>query len=256
MMMPDDYLKRSLRPVVFGGWTCTLFYLVVSQRYTAFLRPEFGILLALSLFIALGFAFSTILHVKVMHVDFPHVLRGLILLLPVIFLLVMPEAHLGKDVFKTRFTGSAAMPFDRQEEAQDSAPETANPPGPPARGREDTDSQIEAQGQTILEILLNPKSWEGRRVSFSGMIFRDENLKESFNGRDTLVYRFLINCCAADALPLSIVLDSAPAAAFENDQWVRVEGTFQLLRIHEKAVPFVDQASLKPIDPPKVPYLF
>jgi len=55
---------------------------------------------------------------------------------------------------------------------------------------------------------------------------------------------------------LAIVLDSAPAAAFENDQWVRVEGTFQLLRINEKPVPFVDQASLKPIEPPKVPYLF
>jgi uncharacterized repeat protein (TIGR03943 family) len=256
MMTPDDYLKRSLHPVVFGVWTCTLFYLVVSQRYTAFLRPEFGLLLALALFIALGFAFSGILYAKELHVDFPLILRALILLLPIVFLLVMPEAHLGKDAFKTRFTGSASMTFDRQGAAGRSSQEKANPPGPPAKGKEDDGLQSAVKEQTILEILLNPKSWEGRRVSFSGMILRDEGLKESFDGRDTLVYRFLINCCAADALPLAIVLDSAPAAEFENGQWVRVEGTFRLLRINEKPVPFVDQASLKPIEPPKVPYLF
>jgi len=144
-MTPDDYLKRSLHPVVFGVWTCTLFYLVVSQRYTAFLRPEFGLLLALALFIALGFAFSGILYAKELHVDFPLILRALILLLPIVFLLVMPEAHLGKDAFKTRFTGSASMTFDRQGAAGRSSQEKANPPGPPAKGKED-DRQAKVAG--------------------------------------------------------------------------------------------------------------
>jgi len=34
----------------------------------------------------------------------------------------------------------------------------------------------------------------------------------------------MINCCAADALPLAIAVDLYQAGAFANDQWVQVDG--------------------------------
>ena len=184
-------------------------------------------------------------------VDFPFVLRALTILTPVLFLVLIPETHLGNYAFRNRYVGYHA-PADagRAESGSVSKGRTA---AIPEKGG---GSGGEAAEQTILEILQNPKAYEGRPVSFSGMILRDESLKQNFDGRDTLVYRFLITCCAADALPLAIVLDSAPAAAFKNEQWVQVDGTFRLLNINQKQVPLIAQSTLKPIAAPKFPYLF
>jgi putative membrane protein len=93
-------------------------------------------------------------------------------------------------------------------------------------------------------------------VIVTGMILRDEQLKPHFGGRDTAVYRFMINCCAADALPLAIALDADKAEAFENDQWVQVDGIFDLHQINGKPVPMVSKPQIKPIAAPAVPYLF
>jgi len=88
------------------------------------------------------------------------------------------------------------------------------------------------------------------------MIMRDEALKEHFGGRDTAVYRFLITCCAADALPLAVAVDADRAKPFARDQWVRVTGTFSLQRLEDKSFPLVTDAAVEPIEAPVIPYLF
>ena len=75
-------------------------------------------------------------------------------------------------------------------------------------------------------------------------------------GRNTAVYRFWINCCAADAQPLAIALDSDQTEAFANDQWVQVEGTFELRKINGKLIPIVLKPRIKPSKAPSIPYLF
>jgi uncharacterized membrane protein YcgQ (UPF0703/DUF1980 family) len=57
-------------------------------------------------------------------------------------------------------------------------------------------------------------------------------------------------------LPLTIALDSDQTASFDNDQWVQVEGIFDLLQIDGKPVPMVSKARVKPVEAPLVPYLF
>jgi hypothetical protein len=44
MSSPQNHPKRWLHSSVFGLWACSLSYLLFTQRYTAFLRPEFGII--------------------------------------------------------------------------------------------------------------------------------------------------------------------------------------------------------------------
>jgi uncharacterized repeat protein (TIGR03943 family) len=250
-MTPDDYLKRSLPAVVYGVWACAFLYLTAGQRYATFLRPEFGLLLGFAALLALGFGIASAMHARSLVVDFQAVLRALTLLTPVLFLVLVPEVHLGNYAFRNRYVGHHAPTDARRTDS-----------GNPSMGRGSTLPEGrdrgggEAEEQTILELLRDPAAFDGRRVSFSGMILRDESLKQRFGGRDTVVYRFLINCCAADALPLAIVLDPAPAAAFQNDQWVRVKGTFQLLEIDQKQLPFVARAVVEPIPAPKFPYLF
>jgi hypothetical protein len=70
------------------GWllptTGFLIYILASQRYLTFLRPEFGILLALALFIAMGFMLAAMIRPKKEEMDTSAVLRSLVLLVPVL----------------------------------------------------------------------------------------------------------------------------------------------------------------------------
>lgn len=60
---------------------------------------------------------------------------------------------------------------------------------------------------------------------------------------------------AGNALPLAIALDSDQADAFDNDQWVQVDGIFDLQRINGKPVPLVSKLLIKPVGAPANPYL-
>lgn len=257
MRTPEQTMKRWLLPAVFATWTGFLIYILASQRYVAFLRPEFGILLALAHFIAMGFMLAAMIRPKVAEMDTSAVLRSLVLLVPVLYYAAMPDAMLGNQAFKKRFIGTNNGAISRQAPSILSAQGSENDPGIASPPKEIEGTQQETpQERTILEIFLNPNAYKGHRVIVTGMILRDEQLKPHFGGKDMAVYRFLINCCAADALPLAIALDSDQAEAFTNDQWVQVDGIFDLQQINGKSVPIVLKSQIKPVEAPAVPYLF
>ena len=285
MKSPDEALKRWLHPAVFAIWAGFLIYILASKRYVGFLRPEFGILLALAHFIAMGFMLAAMIRPKTEELGTSAVLRSLVLLVPVFYFMAMQNATLGNQAFKKRFIGINNGAISRQAPSMLSSQGAGNYPdieppfeegagdypdieppfeegagnypdiGPPFGEIEGT-LQKTLPERTILEIYSNPDSYKGQRVIVMGMILRDEQLKPHFGGRDTAVYRFLINCCAADALPLAIALDSDQAGAFANDQWVQVDGVFDLQQINGKPVPIVSEPHIKPIEAPAVPYLF
>lgn len=61
---------------------------------------------------------------------------------------------------------------------------------------------------------------------------------------------------ARKCLVPAIALDSDQADAFAKDQWVQVEGIFDLQQINGKPVPLVSKPQIKPVEAPAVPYLF
>jgi uncharacterized repeat protein (TIGR03943 family) len=230
---------------VLAIWTFFLIYLLASQRYLAFLRPEFGFLLAIAHFIAMGFGIAATVRSETARMDMSAVLRALTLLVPIVYFMAIPDAMLGDQAFKKRFTGIANPAVGRSDRSI------------PALSEAETSARRERpQERTILDIFLNPDLYAGQRIVITGMILRDEGLKLHFGGMDTAVYRFLINCCAADAMPLAIALDLDRPGAFDKDQWVQVDGIFTLRQIDGKSVPMVLQPSIKTIEAPAVPYLF
>jgi uncharacterized repeat protein (TIGR03943 family) len=257
MKLPEQTLKRWLHPVVFATWTGYLIYLLASQSYVAFLRPEFGILLAIAQFVAMGFMLAAMIRPKTTEMNLAVILRALVLLVPVLYSMVMPDTTLSNQAFKKRFIGTKNGAMGRQapstlfsQEAENN-PNPASPPGEIEGTQQETPLEL-----TILHIFRNPNLFKGKRVVVTGMIVHDEQLKPHFGGRNTAVYRFLINCCAADALPLVIAMDSNQADAFTNDQWVQVDGIFDLQQINGKPVPLFSKPLIKPVEAPAVPYLF
>jgi uncharacterized repeat protein (TIGR03943 family) len=257
MKSPEETLKRWLNPAVFAIWTGFLIYLLASQRYVVFLRPEFGILLALAHFIAMVFMLATMIRPKAERMDTSAVLRSLVLLVPVLYYAAMPDSTLGNQAFKKRFIGTNNGAISQQEQPKLFSKEAENNPNPVSPPGEIEGTQQETPSElTILTLFRNPNLFKGKRVIVTGMILHDEQLKPYFGGRDTAVYRFLINCCAADALPLAIALDSDQADDFANDQWVQVDGIFDLQQINGKPVPMVSKPQIKPVEAPAIPYLF
>jgi len=252
-----EYIKPWVHPAVFAVWTGFLVYLLASQRYVAFLRPEFGLLLAVGHFIAMGFMIAAMVRPKTTEMGVPAILRALVLLVPVLYSAAMPDAMLGNQAFKKRFIGTNTGAMGRQVPSWLSSRNSESNPNfrqPPAEI--ESTKQAKPQERTILDIYINPNMYIGQRVIFTGMIVHDEQFKQYFGGRDAAVYRFLINCCAADAFPLAIALDSDQADTFANDQWVQVDGIFDLQQVNGKSVPMVLKPLIKPIEAPAVPYLF
>jgi putative membrane protein len=257
MRSAEVHFKRWLHPAVFAIWMLFLIYLLISMRYVAFLRPEFGILLSIAHLIAMGFMLAAMIRPKTTDINRPAVFRALVLLIPVLYALVMPDTMLSKQAFKKRFTGTNNGTIGRQGPPPPFSQETEDNANPASPSEEIEGTQHEPPlALTILDIFRNPNLFRGKRVSVTGMIVHDEQLKPHFGNRDTAVYRFLINCCAADALPLAIALDSDAADAFSNDQWVQVEGIFDLQHIDGKPVPLFSTPQIKPVEAPAVPYLF
>jgi uncharacterized repeat protein (TIGR03943 family) len=87
----------------------------------------------------------------------------------------------------------------------------------------------------------------GSKVSFDGFVaLRDGTPADEF-----LLTRFIISCCAADALSVQVRVVGAPPGQFKPDEWVRVTGT--LYPVGTQVV--VDASKVEPIPQPKNPYL-
>jgi uncharacterized repeat protein (TIGR03943 family) len=86
----------------------------------------------------------------------------------------------------------------------------------------------------------------GSRVTFEGIVTR----RESSPADEFVLTRFIVSCCVADALSVQVRVVGAPPG-FEEDQWVRVSGTFY--PVGREVV--VDAASVRAIPQPQDPYL-
>jgi uncharacterized repeat protein (TIGR03943 family) len=87
----------------------------------------------------------------------------------------------------------------------------------------------------------------GSRVSFEGIVDR----REGQPAEEFMLTRFIVSCCVADAISVQVRVVGAPPGRFQEDQWVRVEGTFYPVA-HETVV---DASSIEPIPRPDSPYL-
>lgn len=253
----EPRFSRWLQPFVFGAWMVALVYLLDSRRYMDFLRPEFGLLLVPAVFIAMSFMITAVAGNRTTDADVSTALRAAVLLLPLVYLIGAPDAKLGEQAFKNRFVGTGTIASKTREPSGERFPWEEGQNEDEASLIDTTRPRSRSAGECfITDLYRRADRYDGRRVVFTGMIMRDGALKEHFGGRDTAVYRFLITCCAADALPLAVAVDTDQTESFDKDQWVRVSGTFSLRRIGDKTFPLVIDAAIEPIEAPVIPYLF
>ena len=240
----DRFLSRFGRPLLLAAWFYALGGLMPDQAYTAFLRPEFGILLGMALLVLIGFLFAEMRQSgsgQAFGMD--GAIRTLILLAPLACLSMAREASLDSRAFQHRWidmAGTNSVP--RAEYA--AAILNAAP-----------SSSVVAE-VTLVDLSSDPARYKGQRVAVVGLIHRDPKTRERFGADACVLFRFVINCCAADARPVAILLAGNVPTHWSDDTWIRAEGFFTLRDDKGQPVPTLEVSMATRIPKPRKPYLY
>lgn len=108
----------------------------------------------------------------------------------------------------------------------------------------------------LLDLLTTAENDEkkimGKAISTIGFVYKDENMSDD----SFALLRFVITCCAADAQPIGVMVESENISYLENDQWVRVNGIVQIKEKEGERVLTIIADDVDSIPKPKEQYLY
>jgi uncharacterized repeat protein (TIGR03943 family) len=119
-------------------------------------------------------------------------------------------------------------------------------------------SEIETPNMTVLDLvkLINYEedlsTFIGKPAEFSGFIYKDQRLSAG----QSMVGRFIITCCVADAYAVGVIVDGMEDNNFPDDTWVQVKGEIDVLEIEGRNHPLIHPSSIIEIIQPEQPYLY
>jgi uncharacterized repeat protein (TIGR03943 family) len=234
-----EQISACLPAVIWSAWVAALIWLLVGNRYQAFLRPGFRPLLVLGLAVLLLFllAFFRCLPPPAAEKPAGRWAKTAVLLLPLMFLHAVYDQGLGAGAFAGRAVGGDPTVFLPPPEPDESAP--VFQPGDPV---------------LLSDLIRRSERYRTQEVTVEGTVYRDENVPPGY----FLMYRFLIFCCAADALPVWVVVRTPQSTELATDNWVQVKGRFAFETINNQRIPVIaaESVTIMPLPPPEARYLF
>jgi putative membrane protein len=108
----------------------------------------------------------------------------------------------------------------------------------------------ESSDMFFSKILREPQKYEGQDVEIVCQSFVNEELPEKI----AMCYRYMITCCAADALPAFIFLSHLEEFELKNNQWVKVNGPLSIIRNNEMEFPSVKIDTIEYVEEPAFPW--
>lgn len=231
--------RRIARTVVLLMWAAFFVYLQLSGDLTRYLGPRTYWVVPFGATVLGASALAHVVTLRAGTVSRP-IARGeaagmLLLIAPLIVAVMIPGANLGA-LAASKKLGSAG-----------GADVGVIAPPAPDSGRSisfidihyanDSESYALAAGITA-----------GREVELVGFVTRDAELSD---GRFNLT-RFYVSCCAADALPYSVLVASENSPAYPNDTWLRVSGVIA----EEERGLSLHATEIAEVAEPESPYLY
>lgn len=237
---------NRLRIVVLVVWTVGLAAVLAAGRYPLFVRAELwplllGTLVMFGLFLATTFGLKRGAGRPASAAVWA---RSLLLLLPLAYMVPLMSTASGSGLngfaLRKRSLGLSTGPDATPGSADAVWPELATGPA-------------DGTGKPVALSVVSQRFLQmaGRHVVTEGRVFHDESWPAGTFG----LYRFVVVCCAADAMPVQLVVRPQGAGAVENDDWVRVEGTVGSFDADGVTAPAVVGARVTAIEPPTHPYL-
>jgi len=220
--------------------------LVVTKGHLSYVRPGLGMLLLIAggvMTIVSGITLWTAaegsLRRKEIHPGHGRG-AGWLLLLPLFALMVVEPAPLGAYAAGFR---SAQIPTVE--------PNATFPPLPAA---EEGAVPLPLNHFAARALFGDPEDLEDVSVRLTGFVTPDPSVTDGF-----LLTRFVVGCCAADAVPVQVVVHGGGPAP-PADTWLEVDGTWRPPaepippdRIHLAKV-HLDTLNVRPVPQPEAPY--
>jgi uncharacterized repeat protein (TIGR03943 family) len=213
--------------------------ILIAGKYALFIRAQLWPLLLGSAIMLILFLAAMILRPggrgKISGASW---LRGLMLLLPLFYManLLTGSAAAGLNSFALQ---KRSLGIDNASDSQAFLFKTSGP-APSTKGV-----------LSLAYIATHTDQLMGAHVQTIGRFFHDEMMAPN-NG---VIYRFVVFCCAADALPEEAVIHSSDLYKVKNDDWVLVGGTVRTTQHNGAQVPFLQVEKLEKIPAPESPYL-
>ncbi len=225
---------RVLDAVALGSWAAVFWFLIIADRTSLFLSSRTAWVVPTgAILLTIGFV-GRVASVR-SESPAPITRRGAwgvgLIVLPVIAVLALPPASLGSYAADRRSAFSSG-------------------------GISTSASDIAAGDLSLLDVAGGLRSGEGvdalieragEDVDFTGFVTREAGAPAD----EFVLTRFLVSCCVADALSVSVRVVGAPPGGFKADDWVRVSG--QMYPLEREVI--VDSTTIEAVERPKRPYL-
>jgi putative membrane protein len=231
---------NRLRTFVLGVWAIGLGVLLIAGRHSLFIRAQLWPLLLGTVVMFVLFLVAMFARRKIAVTGRPSAavwLRSSLLLLPLAYMFpLMSDA--------ASLSGLNSFALQKRALGLDAGTDLSG--GSPVAAATDP-SQVTSMGY----ILMHRRKLDGRRVVTEGRIYKDDTLPSG----QVMLFRFVVVCCAADAMPVQFVISPPAVSSLQDDEWVRVDGTFHLVEKDGADVLTIEASKIDPIPAPQNPYL-
>jgi uncharacterized repeat protein (TIGR03943 family) len=202
-------------------------------------------------------------------------IKPLLLLVPAPFILAFGKAEYGADALAGRLTMKRTQQAGYSSSMKASGPsqpaETASGPieaaVPPVATNDSVNStqaespeadtprdadEASAYRANLMTLLYAPESFAGMRVTTTGMMYQGNEFPENY----LYCFRYVMVCCAADAIPVGVFIDKPQNFVFKKDAWYEIEGVVQPDSVDGYSVVKLNDAVMRPVPKPRVTWLY
>ena len=234
-------IGRYLDGLLFVAWLGAIGWLLLTGNDQAFLHPRFRLFLAGGAILLAAFIIVTLFGPQRHDPFWPSAMKisqALVLMVPLLFLYAIVGQGMGAHALIKKSTGMEQQTLTRLLES----------------GKDKSGKTNPTLNMSLLDIARRMKQMDGRRVITEGLVYRPDIMPENY----LTLFRFAIFCCAADALPVWVFVEKAGVEAFDDENWIRVDGTVQIVNFNGTDVPVIKADSIMkmPAPSPSGQYLF
>lgn len=273
MRATGDHCIRYARIAVLTVWAWFLGWLLLpagTGQLAKLLHPDLWWLVQAGLVVILMFIAATICNRAPVRTGIFQKISAisgmLLLLLPILYFSGIGQGQLGEDTLVKRtmpgggIGGIAPLSQEEQDDRPIAAPAARMPPAPGdfeavarSAGGKAANGEAEKSGDDDFQILvISPSAQIDKRLTLLGMV----HLNEAFGPGMFYCFRFRINCCAADAVPVGVMVRHHDVGKLETGGWVRVEGSLRLNTLKDSSVKLVFEAeTVVAAETPEFPYV-
>jgi len=115
---------------------------------------------------------------------------------------------------------------------------------------------IQIREKGFMELLttldLYKDAFMGKSVQITGFVYREDGMSPD----QFVVSRMAMQCCSADTTPFGVMVQSAAAAHFPKDSWVKLTGKLSTTVYNDMTILKIDAVTIQKTEPSTSPYVY